>query len=169
MDRKTLRALDRRLDAFLNDLLCPLVRYERRHWAKLYLQGLLLDGQRKSIEPMAARLGGVARQYCGTLGKVANCPMAVSLHWSSQQMSCPLSWRLYLPRHWIEAPPLSRLGKTARARWRVEMDYREMKEELGLDPYEGRHWQGWHHHVTLVTLAYAFLRSEQGRSKKNTG
>jgi SRSO17 transposase len=47
------------------------------------------------------------------------------------------------------------------------MDYRELKEELGLDHYEGRHWLGWHHHVTLVSIAFAFLRSEQARSKKN--
>jgi len=47
------------------------------------------------------------------------------------------------------------------------MDYRELKEELGLDHYEGRHWLGWHHHVTLVGIAFAFLRSEQTRSKKN--
>ena len=62
---------------------------------------------------------------------------------------------------------LRRLVKTARARWRVELDYRELKEELGLDHYEGRHWLGWHHHVTLVSLAFAFLRSEQARVKKN--
>jgi SRSO17 transposase len=60
-----------------------------------------------------------------------------------------------------------RLVKIARARWRVEMDYRELKEELGLDPYEGRHWLGWHHHVTLVSMAFAFLRSEQTQAKKN--
>ena len=57
--------------------------------------------------------------------------------------------------------------KTARARWRVEMDYRELKEELGLDHYEGRHWLGWHHHVTLVSMAFAFLRTEQAAAKKN--
>ena len=57
--------------------------------------------------------------------------------------------------------------RTARARWRVELDYRELKEELGLDHYEGRHWLGWHHHVTLVSVAFAFLRTEQSRLKKN--
>ena len=62
---------------------------------------------------------------------------------------------------------LLRLVKIARARWRVEIDYRELKEELGLDHYEGRHWLGWHHHVTLVSMAFAFLRSEQARAKKN--
>jgi hypothetical protein len=38
-----------------------------------------------------------------------------------------------------------------------------------LDHFEGRHWLGWYHHVTLVTLAYAFLRSEQARLKKTSG
>jgi SRSO17 transposase len=61
---------------------------------------------------------------------------------------------------------LRRLVKTARARWRVEMDYRELKAELGLDHYEGRSWLGWHHHVTLVSMAFAFLRTEQAQVKK---
>ncbi len=64
---------------------------------------------------------------------------------------------------------LRRLVKTARARWRVEMDYRELKEELGLDHYEGRPWLGWNHHVTLVSLAFAFLRLEQAQAKKTAG
>jgi SRSO17 transposase len=67
------------------------------------------------------------------------------------------------------SPGLRRLVTIAHARWRIEMDYRELKEELGLDHFEGRHWLGWHHHVTLVTLAYAFLRFEQARLKKNFG
>jgi SRSO17 transposase len=396
-------ALDRRLDRFLADLTGSLGRSERHHWAKVYLKGLLMDGGRKSIEPLAQRIAGadvqslrqfvgqspwaveqiqqrlaekvadlmaepevwmidetsfpkagaasvgVARQYCGALGKVANCQVAVSLHWSTCEASCPLAWRLYLPQSWLETPArraegkipddisyqsknqlalglidqvlswdlprlpvvadsaygndfdfraglrerglqyavavepsikvwttdpdrvplaankptgrpreypalkdlpeaktlaevakelpkkawrsitwrqgtkgpmrsrfaqvkvwaahgwkrqehpkrvmewlliewpedaaaptdywlaqlgeqslgLRRLVKTARARWRVEMDYRELKEELGLDHYEGRHWLGWHHHVTLVSMAFAFLRTEQAQAKKN--
>ena len=291
---------------------------------------------------------GVARQYCGALGKVANCQVAVSLHWSTCAASCPLAWRLYLPQSWLatperraegkipdglsyrsknelalelinqvlswevprlpvvadsaygndfdfraglrerglqyavavepsikvwttdpgltplaaskpkgrpreypalkdlpaaktlvevanglpktawrnitwrqgtkgpmrsrfgqvkvwaahgwkrqEHPPrvmewlliewpedavmpadywlaqlgeqslgLRRLVKTARARWRVGMDCRELKEELGLDHYAGRFWLGWHHHVTLVSMAFAFLRTEQAQVKK---
>ena len=62
---------------------------------------------------------------------------------------------------------MRRLVRLAKARWRIELDYRELKEELGLDHYEGRHWLGWHHHVCLVSLAYAFLRSEQARVQKN--
>ena len=58
---------------------------------------------------------------------------------------------------------LRRLVAMARGRWRVEQDYQQMKEELGLDHFEGRSWTGWHHHVTLVILAHLFLRVEQKR------
>jgi SRSO17 transposase len=404
MKPHTLPGLEARLMDFLEDLLEPMGRRERRHWARVYIQGLLLDGERKSIEPLASRIAGadvqalrqfvgqspwaveevqrrlahkvidllseaevwiidetsfpkagrhsvgVARQYCGTLGKIANCQVAVSLHWASAEASCPLVWRLYLPKAWLEdaaraaevklppgtayrsktelaleavdqalawglpprpvladsaygndfsfrqalrarqlhyavqvepttvawttdpnlpvpaptkkkmgrprrypplavlAPPqsleqiaqqlpvsawrqvtwrqgsrgaqrsrfamlpvwaahgwqaqphlarvrewllvqwppdkteptkywlaqlgpqplgLRRLVRTAKARGRVEQDYRELKEELGLDHYEGRQWLGWQHHVCLVTIAYAFLRAEQARFKKN--
>ncbi len=156
MTPQSLKSLESRLMRFLEDLLEPMGRSERRHWARVYVEGLLLDGERKSIEPLAARIPGadvqalrqfvgqspweveqvqrrlahkmvdllsdaqvwildetafpkagehsvgVARQYCGTLGKVANCQVAVSLHWSSEAASCPLSWRLYLPQEWFE-------------------------------------------------------------------
>jgi SRSO17 transposase len=63
---------------------------------------------------------------------------------------------------------LRRLVATARGRWRVEQDYQQMKEELGLDHFEGRSWTGWPHHVTMVILAHLFLRLEQkGRSNKS--
>ena len=58
---------------------------------------------------------------------------------------------------------LRRLVATARGRWRVEQDYQQRKEELGLDHFEGRSWTGWHHHVTMVMLAHLFLRLEQKR------
>lgn len=45
---------------------------------------------------------GVARKYCGALGKVDNCQVAMSLHWSNAQMSGPLLWRHYLPKVWLE-------------------------------------------------------------------
>uniref|UniRef100_UPI003570D406 transposase n=1 Tax=Streptomyces inusitatus TaxID=68221 RepID=UPI003570D406 len=53
--------------------------------------------------------------------------------------------------------PIADLVRWAKARWRVEHDYRELKHGLGLDHFEGRTWRGWHHHVTLVTAAQAFL------------
>ena len=58
MTPQTLKALDHRLRQFLEDLLEPMGRSERRHWARVYVHGLLLDGDRKSIEPLAARVAG---------------------------------------------------------------------------------------------------------------
>jgi SRSO17 transposase len=63
--------------------------------------------------------------------------------------------------------PLRRLVRTVKSRWKIEQDYQQLKEELGLDHYEGRNWTGWHHHVTLVMLAHAFLTLEMWRNKKN--
>jgi SRSO17 transposase len=59
-----------------------------------------------------------------------------------------------------------RLWKT---RWPVEQGYQQMKEELGLDHFEGRSWRGFHHHVCLVMLAYGFLALEQLRAKSDPG
>jgi SRSO17 transposase len=53
--------------------------------------------------------------------------------------------------------PIADLVRWAKMRWRIEHDYRELKHGLGLDHFEGRTWRCWHHHVTLVTAAQAFL------------
>jgi len=392
-----------KLEAFLADIVLPMGRQERRKHAEEYIRGLLMDGERKSIEPIASRLPdgdvqalqqfvnqspwpsqevraslarkvegefvpeaywlidevsfpkqgqhsvGVARQYCGALGKTANCQVAVTLDLGTEESSTPLDWALYLPEQWIKDPvrrkaagvpeeiifktktelaldlidevkgwglqgrlvladsaygdgfefrkelrdrgldyvvqvsgdlmawtkdphpakppmkgggriPRKRFyandfpparslcqiakdlpagswktvtwregtkgpltsrfarvivwmanglvqGKTmevpaeelllewpegdkapwkywlsslppqrtsfrglvrkAKGRFRIEQDYEELKGEVGLDHFEGRSWQGWHHHVTLVTLAYAFLVLERMGNKKN--
>lgn len=386
-----------RLEHFVGDLLQPIGRSERRRWGSVYVRGLLLDGERKSIEPMAQRLPegnvqamqqfigqspwdwnpvweklgqrmlaalepdpvwviddtgfpkqgthsvGVARQYSGTLGKTGNCQVAVSVHHAGERGNVPLGWRLYLPESWAKdaerrkqagipeeivfrkkwelaleiidqirawgmpdqvvladagygdatelregleqrglayavgitpqvgvwlqppkltvpaakpagrppsavrygtqrpvmaqeaarqaegwkkvrwregtkgwlesrfwarrvqtshryqdgRPPgkpvwllvewpesedaptkyslcdlpasytLRRLVRLVKCRWKIEQDYHQLKEELGLDHYEGRSWQGWHHHVTMVMLAHAFLTLETLRAKKN--
>ncbi|MGH2804042.1 MAG: IS701 family transposase [Thermoleophilaceae bacterium] len=54
-----------------------------------------------------------------------------------------------------------RLARLARLRWKVELDYKQLKGELGLDHYEGRSWLGWHHHTALVTAAHGFLTLER--------
>jgi SRSO17 transposase len=54
-----------------------------------------------------------------------------------------------------------RLARLARLRWTIELDYKQLKGELGLDHYEGRSWLGWHHHTALVTAAHGFLTLER--------
>jgi SRSO17 transposase len=397
-----LRRIRTRLLAFAEDLFASIPRKDQRRWGQRYLRGLLLDGKRKSIQPMAARLArgdpdadadaleqalqqfvnqspwdptpvrrrlaqrttttigpaawviddtgfpkfgrwsvGVAPQYCGALGKVANCQVGVSVHAATDQASCPINWRLFLPEEWdhdterrrkahvptsqrhqpkwqlaldmldelaaweltppvvladaaygevnqfrlgleqrqlayvVQVPgtisaypqdvvpqtlpypgrgqpskpryrqprsslrrlvllageraaravswregadgeqlvsrfvalrvrpagvqlrraargqelpvrwllaewpqdepepvkywlanlpettPLERLVGLAKLRWRVEHDYRELKDALGLDHFEGRSFKGWHHHVTLVSAAHAFVTLER--------
>ncbi len=55
-----------------------------------------------------------------------------------------------------------RLVDLAKLRWRIERDYQELKQELGLGDYEGRGWRGFHHHATLCIAAYGFLIAERG-------
>jgi len=73
-------------------------------------------------------------------------------------------------KYWLsdlpETTPLVDLVRLARSRWRVEQDYRELKGALGLDHFEGRGWAGWHHHVTLVSVAHGFLTLERLRRPK---
>ena len=142
------------VDSFLEDLLAPMGRSERRRWARTYAEAAVgwraqidgtdgqspvggrastaavrgaesLDGGRSATAVGAEGCGpdqfpevwilddtsfpkagqhsvGVGRQYCGALGKVANCQVAVTLHWSSGEASCPLGWRLFVPQKWFE-------------------------------------------------------------------
>lgn len=406
MDARKLSKLRKDLASFLDDVVGTLGHARRRRWCETYVRGLLLDGHRKSIEPMAARLRvveqgtedyeqalqqflnqspwdaqavrdglqtwvarqfgtdgalilddtgfpkqgthsvGVARQYTGTLGKIASCQVAVTLQFATDRDVVALDARLYLPQVWAEdrdrcrsagipdgvgyepkwqlalgmvrrarahglagivladslfgsvtefrdqlqaagctfcvgvdstmkviaaetdlgpipeyqgrgQPPtrpllvrarprslsvrewatqhganfctvtwrqgskgkmtsrfaawrvrpahklsagkeplaacwllaewptdaghptkyffsnqpgstsLKHLVRAAKNRWWIEHSYRELKGELGLDHFEGRSWQGWHHHVVLVLLAYAFLQAlRRQRSKK---
>lgn len=68
-------------------------------------------------------------------------------------------------KYWLSSLPATtsrhKLIRACKLRWRVEHDYRELKTGLGLDHYEGRKWQGWHHHVTLVSAAHAFCTMQR--------
>jgi SRSO17 transposase len=70
-------------------------------------------------------------------------------------------------KFWLSTVPedvdLAELVSLAKIRWRIERDYQEMKDELGLDHYEGRGWRGFHHHGILCMAAYCFLAAERGR------
>lgn len=182
---KQLQRVRGRLVEFAAEMFEPMLRKDQRRWGEVYLRGLMLDGKRKSIEPMAARLEdgdeqclqqfvnqspwewqpvrrrlalrmseeiepeawviddtgfpkfgrqsvGVARQYCGALGKVGNCQVGVSISAVTAQASCPLDWRLYLPEEWDEDPRRSacRVPDDVRhqPKWRLAL---EMIDELG--------------------------------------
>jgi SRSO17 transposase len=72
-------------------------------------------------------------------------------------------WLANLP----EGTSLISLVRLAKIRWWIEQGYQQLKDELGLDHYEGRTWQGWNHHVTLTMLAFGFLTLESLYLKKN--
>src|SRR5215472_13406771 len=69
-------------------------------------------------------------------------------------------------KYWLATLPeditFEHLVDVAKLRWRIERDYQELKQELGLGDYEGRGWRGFHHHATLCIAAYGFLIAERG-------
>jgi SRSO17 transposase len=76
-------------------------------------------------------------------------------------------------KYWLSTLPQSiafkELVRLIKLRWRIERDYQELKQELGLGHYEGRNWRGFHHHASLTIAAYGFLMRARltGRAKKN--
>jgi SRSO17 transposase len=68
-------------------------------------------------------------------------------------------------KYWLSnldaAITLRKLVAIAKLRWRIERDYEELKQELGLGHFEGRNWRGFHHHATLSIAAYGFLVLER--------
>lgn len=68
-------------------------------------------------------------------------------------------------KYWLstcrEDIAIDELVDLAKLRWRIERDYQELKQEVGLGHYEGRGWRGLHHHITLSIAAYGFLISER--------
>jgi SRSO17 transposase len=182
-----------RLGAFADEVFDgALVRAEQRKWSGAYLRGLMLDGKRKSIEPMAARLPdgdeqglqqfvnqspwdervvranlarrmvselepeawivddtgfakkgrfsvGVARQYSGTLGRVDNCQVGVSVNAASDEASCPLDWRIFLPEAWDDDEERRAKAHVPddvrhREKWRLALDMIDELGEWGLVP-----------------------------------
>jgi SRSO17 transposase len=86
---------------------------------------------------------------------------------------CPQEWLLIEwpegetepTKYWLSTLPerisFRRLVDLAKLRWRIERDYQDLKQEVGLGHYEGRGWRGFHHHATLCIAAYGFLISER--------
>ena len=182
MDGSPARAWEDELERWLAPFLGRLRRQAQRRWAPFYLKGLLLSGERKSVEPMAARVApgdtqqlhhfvsaspwatapledelvkaadrlvggpdavlvvddtalvkqgkhsvGVQRQYCGQLGKRANCQVLVSLTLARAEVPVGIGLRLFLPERWAGDPErLARAGvpeaAVCRPKWRIALD-----------------------------------------------
>ena len=83
--------------------------------------------------------------------------------WPEEEVAPTKFWLADLPA----TTELLILVRYAKIRWWIEQGYRQMKDELGLDHYEGRSWQGWHHHLTMTMLAFGFLALEALYHKNN--
>ena len=81
------------------------------------------------------------------------------IEWPKSESEPTKYWLCTLPA----SASLKSLVKIAKHRWIIERDYEELKQELGLNHYEGRGWRGFHHHATLCIAAYGFLVTERNR------
>ncbi len=176
---------------FAEEMYGSLARCDQRAKGEQYVRGLLLEGRRKSIQPMAARLPdgdeqglqqfitdspwrdepvrrrlavrmtreiepvgwivddtglpkdgrfspGVAHQYCGALGKTANCQVLVSVNAATDQASCPLGWRLFLPESWdqdVERRERARIPEEVRhvPKWQLALEILDELSGWGLE------------------------------------
>lgn len=96
-------------------------------------------------------------------GKVTEPVCWLLMEWPPGETEPTKFWFANLPEH----ASLQDLAYWAKMRWWVEQNYQQLKDELGLDHFEGRSWVGWQHHVTLTMIAFDFLVLEGFRSKKN--
>jgi SRSO17 transposase len=134
----------------------------------------VLDAGRDAVRPITWRpgsrhRGGKRRMMRGHFVFLRLRPASLTHRRAAGFGDLPVRWLIaeWPPRepeptrYWLsnlpENTPKRRLVRLAKLRWRIEHDYREIKTGLGLDHYEGRTWQGWHHHTTLVSAAHAFL------------
>ena len=79
------------------------------------------------------------------------------IEWPERESEPIKYWLSTLPKNL----PFCEVVDAAKLRWRIERDYQELKQEVGLGDFEGRRWRGFHHHATLCIAAYGFLISEQ--------
>lgn len=134
---------------------------------------------RELAATLPAELYETVRWREGTRGRMASRFAAVRVRPAHRDtlrsVPHPVEWLLIewpeghkKPSHyWLstaaESAALEDLVRVVQVRWRIERDFQELKDEIGLDHYEGRGWRGFHHHGVLCIAAYAFLAAERAR------
>ena len=115
----------------------------------------------------------MARRHCQTASRFARVRVRVARRDFKRSESRPEEWLLIEwpegekepTKYWLSTLPediaFSRMVYFAKLRWRIERDYQDLKQEVGLGHFEGRGWRGFHHHATLCIAAYGFLISER--------
>lgn len=134
-----------------------------RSWPQAFWQRV--TWREGSKGPMTSRFAAVRvlPSHSYQHGGAKEAPMWLLVEWPEAETNPTKFWLANLP----EDTSLLSLVRLAKIRWWIEQGYQQLKDELGLDHYEGRSWQGWHHHVTLTMLAFAFLTLEALYVKKN--
>ena len=110
-------------------------------------------------QTLSSRFAAVrVRHAGGNVGRARLWPQQwLLIEWPHDQPEPEKYYLSTLP----ETSTLKELVETAHQRWRIERDYQELKQEFGLDHYEGRGWRGFHHHASLSIAAYGFLLAER--------
>jgi SRSO17 transposase len=162
----------------------PAVHIPRSSWTGRPRSQLVLVNDTKAISVRALALALPARAWRRvTWRNGTNRPWAARFaalrvtpanEWRNRRLA-PEIWLLceqdlgltprikYFFVHLPATASLPQLVRLAHQRWAIEQQYMELKTELGLDHFEGRSYPGWHHHVVLTAVAYAFLQRERMR------
>lgn len=111
-----------------------------------------------TAEPLASRFARVRVRPCGESCERNGPEEWLLIEWPKTEDKPIKFWLSTL----IETIAFDRLVDIAMMRWRIERDYHDLKQEVGLCHFEGRGWVGFHHHATLCIAAYGFLISERG-------
>ena len=114
------------------------------------------EGTNDTLTSRFARIRVSVAEYDDQPGALGS-PEWLLIEWPEGEPEPTKYWLSTLP----EDISLERLVDCAKLRWRIERDYQDLKQELGLGHYEGRGWRGFHHHATLCIAAYGFLISER--------
>jgi hypothetical protein len=110
-----------------------------------------------SADPLRSRFARVRVRTAPIKGAAARPEETLLIEWPHGEAAPTKYWLSNVAK----AISFRELVDIAKMRWRIERDYQDLKQEIGLGHYEGRGWRGFHHHGTLCIAAYGFLVSER--------